>query len=326
MRATIRQVIARDPSLRVVGEAADAYEARTLIKATDPDVVTLDIEMPRMNGLAFLEKVMRLRPMPVIMVSSLTDRGCDAAVEAMSIGAVDCVVKPTPANPHSLEILPEKIRVASKARIPSRPAAPAAAPREPAGPYRRMIAIGASTGGVEALTKILTGFPAQCPPTLIVQHMPGHFTAKLARRLDSRCAMRVVEARQGDPIAAGTVYLAPGSDYHLALSSGPPFRCRLVEGPTENGHRPSVDRLFTSMMAAAPNVVGALLTGMGTDGARGLKALSEAGCSTLVQDRESCVVYGMPKAALELGTPAACISLDNLARQLLSEASRAISP
>lgn len=306
MRMRIGATLAAHRDIIVVGEAGDPLEAREAIKTLQPDVVTLDVEMPKMSGLEFLEKLMRLRPMPVVMVSSLTGPGCDAAVKAMAIGAIDCVAKPEPSDPHPFADLAEKIRTAAAVRFTSRPAPPSAAPpsRGP-GAFKcdgRIVAIGASTGGVEALSMVLAAFPAGCPPTVITQHMPPKFTTSFAQRLDRLCGSTVTEARDGDVLEPGRVYLAPGGDRHLTIvGSGRPT-CRLLRADTVNGHRPSVDVLFASVAkVAGAAALGVVLTGMGRDGAQGLAAMRSAGASTIGQDEASSLIYGMPRAAFEAG-------------------------
>ncbi|MEM1380485.1 MAG: chemotaxis response regulator protein-glutamate methylesterase [Pseudomonadota bacterium] len=321
MRALLRTEIESASDLIVVGEAGDPYEARTVIKATNPDVITLDIEMPRMSGLDFLQKIMRLRPTPVIMVSSLTDAGARETIEAMALGAIDCVVKPSVHFRNSFADLPAKIRAASQAHVKAHvPQVNMNAPVARGGNYDKIIAIGASTGGVDALLTVLRRFPPDCPPTLIVQHMPKHFTASFAQRLASKCAIQVVEARDGERIHSGHAYIAPGSDTHMTLAAGPPLRIKLTEEPAESGHRPSVDTLFKSLAAHAPNVVCGLLTGMGADGAINMKLLHDMGCSTVVQNEETCTVFGMPRAALRLGACKTSLPVEELADALLKRA------
>ncbi len=304
MRAMISRVLQRDDGITVVGQACDPLEARQAIKALNPDVVTLDIEMPGMNGLDFLERLMRLRPMPVVMISSHTSSGAEATLRALELGAVDCVAKPRLGDMTGFDRLPEIVRAAQGARVRPLHQAPVAVAQSGFVPGDRLLAIGASTGGVEALLAILAGFPPNCPPTLITQHMPATFTASFAKRLDRSCAATVEEARDGAPLSPGRVYLAPGGVAHLELS-GPakgPWSCRLTDGGAVNGHRPSVDVLFASVAATAgARSVGVILTGMGRDGARGLLAMREAGARTLGQDEASSVIYGMPKAAFESG-------------------------
>ena len=327
MRAMINRVLQRDADITVVGQACDPIEARQAIKTLDPDVLTLDVEMPGMNGLDFLERLMRLRPMPVVMISSLTSGGAEATVRALELGAVDCVAKPRIGDSTGFDRLPDIVRAAKAARLrPLRRVSATAAPPVSAVqpgymPSDRVLAIGASTGGVEALLAILTSFPANCPPTLITQHMPAAFTPSFAKRLDRSCAANVAEATNGAPLSIGQIYLAPGGVAHLELA-GPangPWYCRLSEHGPVNGHRPSVDVLFSSVaVTARARSVGVILTGMGRDGARGLLAMKEAGGRTIGQDEGSSVVYGMPKAAFELGGVQTQVSLHAAASAMLA--------
>jgi two-component system chemotaxis response regulator CheB len=304
MRGLITAALERDPRIEVCGTAGDALEARQAIKALNPDVVTLDIEMPNMNGLDFLDKIMRLRPMPVIMVSTQTQAGAAATLAALEIGALDCVAKPTMgAGLNGFSDLAEKIKAAATARVrPRGEATPIQAPRRGFRNNGRVIAIGASTGGVEALLTVLAEFPADCPPTVVVQHMPASFTHSFAQRLNRACAARVSEAVDGDLLTPGRIYIAPGGEQHLEVAGTASPRCRLVEGPAVSGHRPSVDRLFNAVAATVgERALGIVLTGMGRDGAQGLLALRNAGARTLGQDEASSVIYGMPKAAFDIG-------------------------
>ena len=301
MRQLVTRALQSDPGITVAGSAASALEARELIKQLNPDVMTLDVEMPEMDGISFLERVMRLRPMPVVMVSTLTAQGTETAVSALALGAVDCVVKPSAANPDSFDELPAKVKIAAKVkrRLPEQEPAPGF--RGTYKPDNKVIAIGSSTGGVEALIAVLSRFPPNCAPTLITQHMPPVFTRNLAQRLDRMCAPQVLEATHGALLKSGTVYLAPGGDMHLEVSSGGQA-CVLKAGGPVNGHCPSVDRLFTSIARnVGARAVGAILTGMGRDGAQGLLDMRRAGARTFAQDEASSVVYGMPRAAVELG-------------------------
>jgi two-component system chemotaxis response regulator CheB len=326
MRSLIATVLQRDPEIEVIGEAGDPLEAREAIKRLNPDVITLDVEMPNMNGIEFLEKIMRLRPMPVVMVSTLTVRGAEATLEALELGAIDCVAKPSTGGLEAFQDLPFKVKAAAKAKVkPLRAAgAPTPAPLEHT-PDGRVIAIGSSTGGVEALIAILSRFPANCPPTLITQHMPATFTRSFAERLDRLCAPNVAEARDGAALETGRVYIAPGGEHHLELGGAATLRCRLSDGPPVNGHRPSVDVLFRSVAkAAGRRGVGAILTGMGRDGAEGLLAMRCAGACTFGQDEASSVVYGMPKAAFEIGAVERQAPLDRLAAELLKAPSSTV--
>jgi len=305
MRAALNRILSADPDIEVVGLAPEPNAARAMIKDLNPDVITLDIEMPGMDGLSFLERIMRLRPMPVVMCSTLTARGAAATIEALRLGAVDCIAKPT-GNP--LEIARDAAHlcatVKAAARSTVRRAPEAAAPSKPLLPGTLrdvVIAIGASTGGVEALFSILKALPSNCPPILVVQHMPAAFTSGFASRLDKECALRVVEAVDGTPVAPGTVYIAPGGHTHMELVGGVHGRIKLRATEPCSGHRPSVDVLFRSVSEVGAAAVGIMLTGMGSDGAEGLFAMRTAGARTLGQSRETCVVYGMPRAAFILG-------------------------
>jgi two-component system chemotaxis response regulator CheB len=326
MRGLIKAALERDPEIEVIGQAADPLEARQAIKALNPDVITLDVEMPNMNGIEFLDKIMRLRPMPVIMVSSLTTSGGDATIRALETGAVDCVAKPSPGNEHAFDNLPSIVKMAAGAFV--RPSASHRPP--PPSPFRdssnyvhdgRVVAIGASTGGVEALIAVLSEFPANCPPTVITQHMPANFTRSLAQRLDRLCAPSVSEAVDGTELAQGRVYLAPGGHSHLEVVGSRGLRCRLRAGDAVNGHRPSVDVLFSSVSkAVGEKGVGVILTGMGRDGAAGLLAMRNAGARTLGQNEASSVVYGMPKVAFECGAVEKQLPLGKLGHEILAAA------
>lgn len=297
IRGIITRVLSADPEIEVVGAVGDPLEARDAIKALNPDVITLDVEMPKMTGIEFLEKIMRLRPMPVIMVSTLTQAGADISLEALELGAFDCVGKP------EFDGLPEKVKAAARARVRPPGERRNASPQQSSyRPSNKLLAIGSSTGGVEALLVMLSSFPSNCPPTLITQHMPATFTTSFAARLDRSCAPNVQEATDGAPLLQGHIYLAPGGVAHLEVQGGTQPRCKLVQGPPINGHRPSVDALFTSVAQIyGRRSVGVILTGMGRDGAQGLKLMREAGAATLGQDEASSVVYGMPKAAFDIG-------------------------
>jgi len=325
MRGLIASVLARDPEIEVIGEAEDPLEARQAIKALNPDVITLDVEMPNMSGLDFLEKIMRLRPMPVIMVSTLTRRGADETLQALEMGAIDCIEKPRPGNEHSFEELPFKVKIAASARV--KPLVKAGEGRKPEiihpasnasyVPDGRVVAIGASTGGVEALLGLLSGFPENCPPTVITQHMPPTFTRSFAERLNRLCAPKVQEATDHARLTPGNVYLAPGGSKHLEVT--PDLRCRLKPGDRVNGHCPSVDVLFNSVARSCRDkAVGVILTGMGKDGAAGLRAMRDAGATTFGQNESTCVVYGMPKAAFEAGAVETQLPLERLAAAIIA--------
>ncbi len=328
MRGLIATALAKDPEIEVVGQAEDPLQARQAIKALNPDVVTLDVEMPNMSGLEFLEKIMRLRPMPVIMVSTLTSRGADETIQALEIGAIDCIEKPRPGNEHSFEELPFKVKIAASARV--RPLVKEEDRRKPTAGDRaandayvsdgRVVAIGASTGGVEALLELLSGFPENCPPTVITQHMPPAFTRSFANRLDRLCAPKVQEATDKAKLLPGNVFLAPGGLEHLEVT--PDQRCRLKSGERVNGHCPSVDVLFESVSRSCKGrAIGVIMTGMGKDGAAGLLSMRKAGAKTFGQNESSCIVYGMPKAAFEAGAVEKQLPLDRLAAAIIAETS-----
>jgi two-component system chemotaxis response regulator CheB len=328
MRKLLSAVLAADEEIEVVGTAPDPLVAREQIKKLDPDVVTLDVEMPRMNGIDFLRKIMELRPTPVVMISTLTQAGAETTLEALEIGAVDFVAKPAELGAVAQlggELIP-KVKAAARARVQRRAVPlrrPAPAPwRTQGGTSDKIIAIGASTGGVEALKAVLMLLPENAPPVLVTQHMPERFTAAFARRLDSECRIRVHEAQQNQPVDRGNVYIAPGG-HHLELarrSSG--LVCSLNDGPLVSGHRPSVDVLFDSVArVAAPRAVGVILTGMGRDGANGLLAMRQAGCATLGQDEGTALVYGMPRVAFEIGAVEAQHGLFDLSDAILAACS-----
>ncbi len=318
IRQLIRNELAHDPRLVVVGEASDPFDAREKIKALDPDVLTLDVEMPRMNGLEFLEKLMRLRPMPVVMISTETHKGSTAALEALSLGAIDCIGKPSYDRlSHAFHDLADLLVVAAgaKLRLPG-----SRHPIQPATGFDwngKYVLIGSSTGGVDALETLLSGYPLNCPPTVITQHMPASFLASFAKRLDSRVAPKVELAQDDAPLLPGTVYLAPGGDFHLAIRAGDTPKCRLDAGEKRNGHRPSVEVLFSSAEALATRVVAVMLTGMGRDGAEAMGALRRAGANCLAQDEASCVVFGMPRVALEIGAAEVAVPIGRMAEAIL---------
>ena len=321
MRSLISAVLRRDPEITVIGQAGDPLEAREAIKRLNPDVITLDVEMPNMNGLAFLDKIMRLRPMPVVMVSTLTQIGAEVSLAALELGAVDCVGKPSVgmAADQAFADLAERVKNAARARVraaPDRPGNHAAA--RDFRPDGRIVAIGSSTGGVEALLSVLSAFPANCPPTVIAQHMPGTFTRSFAERLNRSCAASVTEASDGAPLETGRIYLAPGGDAHLQVGGHGQLRCLLAPDAPVNGHRPSVDVLFDSVArTAGAKAVGVILTGMGRDGAQGLLAMRKAGAATIGQDEASCVVYGMPRVASDIGAVTRQLPLERIGAEII---------
>ena len=321
MRGLITLKLSRHTGIEVVGQAGDALEARSAIKALDPDVMTLDVEMPNMNGLDFLEKVMRLRPMPVVMVSTLTRAGADATLDALEIGAVDCIAKPSITDPDAFADLPLKVIAAAHAqvRVATPHTAQDAAKSHGYASDGRIVAIGASTGGVEALLRVLSAYPKNCPPTLITQHMPAAFTPSFAARLNRVCTPTVKEAEDGAELTPGVVHLAPGGVGHLEIGGREgAWRCRIRRDEPVNGHRPSVDVMFSSVAkAAGPRSVGVMLTGMGRDGAAGLLEMRRAGAATFGQDEASSVIYGMPKAAFEMGAVARQLPLGRIGHEVV---------
>ncbi|MDQ1919035.1 protein-glutamate methylesterase/protein-glutamine glutaminase [Massilia pseudoviolaceinigra] len=312
IRSVMSEIISSQPDMEVVGVAPDPLVARELIKQTNPDVLTLDVEMPKMDGLDFLEKLMRLRPMPVVMVSSLTERGSEITMRALELGAVDFVTKPKISIQSGMreytELISDKIRAASKARIKPRTVtgekAAGALPalRNPLTSSEKLIIIGASTGGTEAIREFLMQMPSDCPGILIAQHMPEGFTTSFARRLDSLCKISVREAAGDERVLPGHAYIAPGHSHLLLARSGANYVTRIEQSEPVNRHRPSVDVLFRSAaQAAGKNAVGVILTGMGKDGAAGMLDMKTAGAYNFAQDEASCVVFGMPREAIAMG-------------------------
>jgi two-component system, chemotaxis family, protein-glutamate methylesterase/glutaminase len=334
MRQLLSTLLSADPDIEVVGTASDPHIARERIKVLNPDVITLDVEMPRMDGLTFLRKIMTLRPTPVVMVSTLTQAGAEVTLEALEIGAVDFVAKQTAdaGREQFAAELQTKVKAAARTRVGVHRSAPirsgsapiqSAPQRRLQRPGDRLIVIGASTGGVEALKRLLIGIPADCPPILITQHMPPRFTEAFAQRLNRELAMTVSEAKHDEPIEPGHVYIAPGS-HHLELGrAGTHNRCILSDSPPVSGHRPSVDVLFRSVArTVGRKAVGVILTGMGKDGAEGLLELRKTGAITLGQDEASSLIYGMPRAAFECGAVAQQHPLDQLASAILDACER----
>ena len=324
MRQLLPDLLARDPALEVVGTAADPYAAWDKVQQLRPDVLTLDVEMPKMDGLTFLSKLMTARPTPVVMVSSLTERGAETTFRALELGAVDFVPKPKLDVATGTVALADELVAKVKAAARARPRASAArgpSARPPAAGLRtthKVIALGASTGGTEALFEVLTALPPDAPGAVVVIHMPEGFTKSYAGRLDRACAVRVSEAKDGDRVLPGHVLLAPGGRHLSVARSGAAVVARVSDGPPVNRHRPAVDVLFESCAKElGPNAAGAILTGMGNDGARGLLAMRRAGARTLAQDEATCVVFGMPKEAIALGGAEAVLPLGRVAGELL---------
>jgi two-component system chemotaxis response regulator CheB len=323
MRQMLAHVLGEADDIEVVGVAEDALNARSLIKRLDPDVVTLDVMMPGMDGLSFLHKIMALRPTPVVMVSDLTERGSAVSLEALEIGAVEVIAKSSFQSPAGAAEVVRAVCMAAGANLGSRLDGPveAASPRAPDGRYRpsaRIVVVGASAGGVEAVRRVLAALPENSPGMVIVQHMPVAFTKKFAKRLDSLCAVSVTEAEDKAVIAPGRVYIAPGDRHVVVVATPDGFVCRLRDGPLVSGHKPSVDVLFESTArAAGRKAVGVILTGMGNDGAEGLKAMRTAGALTLGQDEASSMIYGMPRAAHEAGAVTRQLPLRKIPKAIL---------
>ncbi|MYM91345.1 chemotaxis response regulator protein-glutamate methylesterase [Duganella sp. BJB488] len=314
IRSVMSEIINSQPDMEVVGTAPDPLVARELIKQTNPDVLTLDVEMPKMDGLDFLEKLMRLRPMPVVMVSSLTERGSEITMRALELGAVDFVTKPKISIQAGMreytELITDKIRAASKARVRARtlpqPGAEAQGQlpqlRNPLTSSEKLIIIGASTGGTEAIREFLMQMPSDCPGILITQHMPEGFTRSFAKRLDSLCKISVQEAAGNERVLPGHAYIAPGHSHLYLTRSGANYMTKIDQAEPVNRHRPSVDVLFRSAaQCAGKNAVGVILTGMGKDGAAGMLEMKQAGAYNFAQDEASCVVFGMPREAIAVG-------------------------
>lgn len=333
MRAILAACLSAEPDITVVGAAGDAAEGRELIKLHNPDVVTLDIEMPGMNGLDFLEKIMTLRPTPVIIVSGSTQQGAETTARALTLGAIDCYAKADldaalrSGGPTKLgDLIRQAAQVKFERRAPGAPT-PAASTAVRTGSAIRahkpdVIAIGSSTGGVEALQTVLASFPADCPPTVIVQHVNPRFAPAIAKTLDMSSPAAVMLAEPDMPLRPGHCYLAPGDERHLTVGGAPgKYYTRLRPGNPVSGHLPSVDMLFGSVaQSVGPRAVGVLLTGMGSDGARGLLAMSQAGAPTIAQDEATCTVFGMPRAAISLGAAGVVAPLGEIAQYALGKA------
>jgi two-component system chemotaxis response regulator CheB len=328
MRKVLSEIINREPDMEAIGAAPDPLIARDMIKNLNPDVLTLDIEMPRMDGLDFLERLMRLRPMPVVMVSTLTERGSEAAFRSMELGAVDFVAKPRMGAANAIQDyaveISDKIRAAAAARLgriaqPARPANTAPRPtHQRLLSTEKLIVIGASTGGTEAIKDVLVEMPADAPGILVTQHMPEGFTRSFAARLDGLCKVAVKEAEDGERVLPGHVYIAPGHSHLLLRKSGANYVTQLSQSDPVNRHRPSVDVLFHSAAeCAGKNVIGVILTGMGKDGAAGMLELRRAGAYTYAQDKDTCVVYGMPREAVAVGGVEAVLPLHAIAGAVL---------
>lgn len=337
VRKLLAEMLATASDIEVVGAAQDPYIAREKIKELKPDVLTLDVEMPRMDGLTFLKNLMRLHPMPVVMVSSLTEQGADVTLKALEIGAIDFVTKPKLDLAEGLaeyrDELIEKLKTAAAVSeralsmrsnvfdVGSKNSADAVIEKTIGGHYRttdRLIAIGASTGGTEAIRSVLIDMPPDAPGIVVTQHIPEAFSEPFAKRMDGLCAINVKQAEDNEQILAGHAYIAPGNTHLLVVRDGAKYRCRLSDGPPVNRHRPAVDVLFRSVAQnAGPNAVGVILTGMGADGAEGLYEMHQAGARTIAQDEKTSVVWGMPGEAVRWGGVDFILPLNKVGRKLI---------
>ncbi|ALV08158.1 protein-glutamate methylesterase/protein-glutamine glutaminase [Roseateles depolymerans] len=341
VRSILTEIINRQPDMQCIGAASDPLAAREMIRNLNPDVITLDVEMPKMDGLDFLQRLMRLRPMPVVMVSTLTERGAEVTLKALELGAVDFVAKPKIGVADGIRALAQditdKIRIAAKAQIRRLPPAPTAgavgataahstAAARPAAPIaslgrlstEKIIFIGASTGGTEATKDVLINLPADCPAVCITQHMPPGFTRSYAARLDGLCKIRVKEAQDGERILPGHGYIAPGGMHFSVERSGANYIARVQDGEPVNRHKPSVEVLFQSAArVVGQNALGIMLTGMGADGAKAMKVMKDAGAYNFVQDEATCVVFGMPREAINAGAADEVLPLQQIATRLI---------
>lgn len=328
MCAILSKILEQDHQIEVVATAADPYEARESIRLHKPHVLTLDVQMERMNGLVFLDKIMRLRPLPCIMISSLTQKGGDVAMKALELGAFECIAKPSDGQIHeALSNLPSLVKAAGMTRLDTlQPKAKTSViegfNRDP----RKIVVIGSSTGGVDALSTVVSALPSNCPPVLITQHMSPGYTASFARRLNGKCAPTVIEAQEGMRIEAGHVYIAPSGPQHMRLSGKRSMSISVQPGEPVSSHAPSVDVLFESVAHLGKRVVAVMLTGMGSDGAQGMKAIRDAGGSTFGQDEESSVVFGMARVAHERGAVQRLLPLSKISAAILAATSKSKEP
>jgi two-component system chemotaxis response regulator CheB len=335
VRATLSQVLDMDPEIEVIGTAADPYIAAERMRQQVPDVITLDIEMPRMDGLTFLQRLMAQHPLPVVICSSLAEDGCETTLRALEYGAVDIILKPKMGTKEFLEEsrirICDAVKAAARARVhhrePPRPIEPKlsadavlAKPRSDSmlQTTDKVVAVGASTGGTEALRVFLSALPPDSPGVVIVQHMPEHFTAAFARRLDGLCAVSVKEAEDGDAVVRGRALIAPGNKHTLLVRNGARYHVEVRDGPLVSRHRPSVDVLFRSVARyAGKNAVGVIMTGMGDDGAQGMAEMKTAGATTIAQDEATCVVFGMPQEAIKAGGVDRVVGLERIVPEVL---------
>lgn len=353
VRNLLKEIINHQPDMECIGTANDALAAREMIRDLNPDVITLDVEMPRMDGVDFLGRLMRLRPMPVLMISSLTEHGAEVTLKALELGAVDFVAKPRLGIEHGLlelaEQIVEKIRIASQARVRRLPSMTLAsvrrlralvgpgeeAPLVTTQPLRlssplladKLICIGASTGGTEAVREVLSHMPADAPPIVVVQHMPAGFTASFAARLNELCTVTVAEAEHGAPLLPGHAYIAPGGRHFAVVRRTGRYVASIFNADAVNRHKPSVDVLFRSVAeAAGPNAIGIMLTGMGSDGATAMRQMKDAGSYNIAQDQASCVVFGMPREAIAHGATDAVLPLPQIGPAVLARLRKSVAP
>ncbi len=323
IRQILSEIVNSEPDMQLVGAAPDAFIAKKLVVEKSPDVITLDIEMPKVDGLRFLEVLMSAKPTPVVMISTLTEKGAEATLRSLELGAIDFVAKPKIGVADGMaayhQLIVEKIRTAARSKVKkSKVSTCAAVNKVSYSGTEKLIAIGASTGGTEAIKEVMRTFPANAPATVITQHMPAGFTSTYAKHLDSVCQMQVKEAKGGERLLPGQAYLAPGDKHMMIERSGADYRIRLTDGERVSGHKPSVDVLFNSICnSAGSNALGVLLTGMGSDGANGLLELYNAGSETFCQDEASCIVFGMPKVAIEKGAAKNTVSLDEMGQSIM---------
>jgi two-component system chemotaxis response regulator CheB len=324
IRSLLSEIVNAAPDMKVVGAAPDAYVARDFVNRFSPDVITLDIEMPKVDGLTFLEKLMKARPTPVVMISTLTEQGAEATLRALELGAIDFVAKPKLGVAQGIEeyreLILEKIRAAAQSKVKriEKYVVENIKPLNIVG-TERIIAIGASTGGTEAIKAILMSLPANSPAIVITQHMPPGFTTTFAQRLDTLCKISVHEAKGGERLLPGNAYLAPGNQHLQVVKSGADYKVRLDEGERVSGHKPSVDVMFSSLAkCSGKNTLAVILTGMGKDGAQGMHELHQTGSFTIAQNEETSVVFGMPKEAIKTGGVDSIQPLDKIAVEVIS--------
>lgn len=325
IRNLLGEIFKQEADMQLVGAAPDAYVAKKMVMEHSPDVITLDIEMPKVDGLRFLDVLMKARPTPVVMISTLTEAGADATIRSLELGAVDFIPKPKLGVVQGIEeyreLILSKVRMAARSKVRyQKPVQAKATTKLSYSSTEKIIAIGASTGGTEALKTVVSSLPANSPAVVITQHMPPGYTKTFAQRLDACSQLKFVEAKGDERLLPGHGYLAPGDKHMEIIRSGADYRIRLNDGPRVSGHKPSVDMMFTSLVeSAGNNVVASLLTGMGKDGAEGLLALKQKGAFTVCQNEDTCVVFGMPKVAISLGAAEKVLPLEAIAQAFITQ-------